>query len=414
MANELSTQTHPVVALKSYLNANDIQQRLREMLGERASSFSNSIINVVSAKRELQQCDPTTIIKAAMVSASLDLPIDPALGFSAIVPYGNAAQFQLMYKGVIQLCIRSGQYENIHDTEVYRDEMESYNPITGEVKFRQLTEYKMRPQHNWGDVVGFYCCFRLLKGFHASLYMTKEEVMAHAERYSKAYQYDLRAKKQSCPWSTDPIAMGRKTVILALLKRYGIMSVEMQDAVVADAEDENTRQVESQTLEPTQGRVSFGATKEPPKQEEKPGVPPAESSGEASDKPKGRGKSKAKAQEPPADPPAAEETPAPAAADEGPSSEGAVAEAPSTPEAPSFPPCVCDKCGKTFEADCAGNKCGCGGKIVKNSGTWECQHGHVFAYDKIILTPLSPKGKCPICSQQGKVMLCIAPRNTQN
>jgi recombination protein RecT len=230
------------------------------MLGERASSFSNSIINVVSSNNALQKCDPSTVIKSAMISASLNLPIDPALGLSAIVPYKDAAQFQLMYKGVIQLCIRSGQYETIHDTEVYRDELESYNPITGEVKFRELTEYKMRPQHKWEDVVGFYCRFRLLKGFTSSLYMTKEEVMAHAERYSRAYQYDLKFNKQTCPWSTDPIAMGRKTVILALLKRYGIMSVEMQDAVVADSESEygGTRQVESTTLEPTQGRQSFG------------------------------------------------------------------------------------------------------------------------------------------------------------
>jgi recombination protein RecT len=273
------------VTLKQFLSANDIQNRLKEMLGDRASSFSNSIINVVSSNSALQACDPATVIKAAMISASLDLPIDPALGFAAIVPYKESAQFQLMYKGVIQLCIRSGQYETIHDTEVYRDELESYNPITGEVVFRKLTEYKMRPQKKWGDVVGFFCSFRLLKGFRSSLYMTTEEIMAHAERFSRAYQYDVKFNKQSCPWSTDPIAMGRKTVILRLLKRYGIMSVEMQDAVVADAEDENTRQVESKTLEPTQGRQAFVPKKgeQPPESPEGDQPPTTEEPEKAKD-----------------------------------------------------------------------------------------------------------------------------------
>lgn len=263
MANEMTQQTHPVVALKKILSTDEIQTRLREMLGNRASSFTNSIINLMSGKRELQACTPQSVVKSAMISASVNLPIDPALGFAAIVPYGSEATWQIMYKGVIQLCIRSGQYESIHDTEVYRDELESYNPITGEVRFKDLVEYKMRPKHDWADVVGFYCRFKLLKGFHASLYMTKEEVMAHAERYSRAYQYDLKSHKQSCPWSTDPIAMGRKTVILGLLKRYGIMSVEMQDAIVSDSEDENYRKpVDSTPIEPTNGRQPFGFQKQ--------------------------------------------------------------------------------------------------------------------------------------------------------
>jgi recombinational DNA repair protein RecT len=187
------------------------------------------------------------------------------------VPYKDTAQFQIMYEGVIQLCIRSGQYQRIHDTEVYQDELKSYNPITGEVLFRELTEYKMRPKHDINDVAGFYVCFKLLKGFEASLYMTKEEVLAHAERYSKAYQYDLRSGKKLCPWSTDPIAMGRKTVILGLLKRYGIMSVEMQDAVAKDAENEyeTVKPVESKTI-PTDkaARVKFGSKAKPAEDEQ--------------------------------------------------------------------------------------------------------------------------------------------------
>ena len=263
--------TTPLGKLKVYLNNPDVQQRLKDMLGERAGAFSNSIINVTSGSKALITCDPKTIMQSAMIAASVNLPIDPALGFAAIVPYKATAQFQIMYKGVIQLCIRSGQYETIHDTEVYRDELESYNPITGEIKFRDLVEYKMRPKHDFKDVVGFHVHFKLLKGFKASLYMTKEEVMAHAERYSKAYQYDLSQRKKTCPWSTDPIAMGRKTVILGLLKRYGIMSVEMQDAISQDADTEmdGPRHVDSVELPPTDGkRKKFGLGKEAPTKEE--------------------------------------------------------------------------------------------------------------------------------------------------
>ncbi len=261
MAEQQAIQkaTGPLGTIKKFIADPETQRRLADMLGAQAGTFANSIINVVSGNNKLQKCDPKTVMRSAMIAASVKLPIDPALGFAAIVPYGAEAQFQLMYKGVIQLCIRSGQYETIYDTEVYRDELESYNPITGEVKFKDLTEYKLRPQRDIQDVVGFYCHFQLLKGFHAGLYMTKEEVMGHAERYSKAFQYDLRANKKASPWSTDPIAMGRKTVILGLLKRYGIMSVEMQDAIIADTEgdDATTKHVESEQTDATNGRETF-------------------------------------------------------------------------------------------------------------------------------------------------------------
>jgi len=265
----------PLAQLKQFVNNPQTQQRLSEMLGDEAGTFANSIINLFNASFALQKCEPASVMSQAMIAASLRLPIDPALGYAAIVPYGKKAQFQLMYRGVIQLCLRSGQYESIYDTEVYRDELESYNPITGEVRFKPLTEYKMRPQHNFEDVVGFYCRFRLLNGFNASLYMTKEEVLAHAERYSQSYQRDLRQNKKTSAWSTHPIAMGRKTVILALLTRYGIMSVamgrktvilalltrygimsvEMREAFRKDLDTQEYRKsVESRELKPTNGR----------------------------------------------------------------------------------------------------------------------------------------------------------------
>jgi len=232
--------TNSLSPIKSLLSNDSVKRRFEEMLGKRAGAFSNSIINVVRQNQQLQQADPNSIISAAMIAATLNLPIDPALGQAAIVPYHNSrtgktvAQFQIMYKGVVQLCIRSGQYETIHCTEVYADELESYNPITGEIKFTDPSKWKMRYEKDEENIVGHYARFKLLSGFEKCDYMTKEEVFAHAKKYSKSYQYDLRDGKKTSKWSTDWVPMGNKTVLLRLLTKYGIMSIEMQDAIKAD------------------------------------------------------------------------------------------------------------------------------------------------------------------------------------
>ena len=230
----------PVAKIRDYLDNVDVKGRLEDILGKRAAAFGNSIVNVVSGSKQLMEVarnNPGSIMRAAMKAATINLPIDPALGQAAIVPYGSEAVFQIMYRGVIQLCVRSGQYKKIHCSEIYADELKSHNPIIGEVKFNDPTTYKMRYADNSGqNVVGHYAYFRLTSGFEKAEYMTKAEVMAHAKKYSKAFQYDLSKGKKASPWSTDPIPMGNKTVLLKLLKRFGIMSIEMQDAITAERE----------------------------------------------------------------------------------------------------------------------------------------------------------------------------------
>lgn len=239
----LAQNVGPLATLLKYTQDPETKRRMSEMLGQRAGSFLNSIINVTKNSKQLQdiaKVNPQSIMASAMVAASVNLPIDPALGFAAIVPYSGknpAAQFQLMFKGLIQLAIRSGQYVRIHDTEVYKDEIKSYNPITGEIEFNDPGTYKMRYEGKVEDVAGFYTFFRLKTGFEASKYISFEEAMAHGRRFSKAYQYDLNSGKKASLWSTDPLAMGRKTCIKMLLGKYGILSIEMQDAFVAEGDD---------------------------------------------------------------------------------------------------------------------------------------------------------------------------------
>ena len=243
---------NPVGEIKKYLSDESVKLRFAEMLGKRGGAFTNSIINLVRNSRALQNCEPASIMSAAIVAATLNLPIDPALGQAAIVPYGNSAVFQIMYKGVTQLCIRSGQYQTIHCSEIYADELKSYNPITGVVKFHDPETYKMRDSGK-GEVVGHYAYFKLVSGFEKSDFMTVKHAMAHAEKYSKAYQYDLRQKKKDSPWSINPIQMGNKTILLRLLKKYGVMSIEMQDAIVQDNSFEAAESAAAKRIESEQG-----------------------------------------------------------------------------------------------------------------------------------------------------------------
>jgi len=235
-------ETGPLATIKKWVSTEECQSRLVKMLGDRAGAFTDSIINLVKSSRQLQACTPDSVMNSCMIAAAVNLPIEPALGQAAIVPYKEGdgpsnAQFQIMYRGIIQLCIRSGQYKHMHCTEVYEDEIESYNPITGEVAFKDPSTYKLRYDGSREKhIAGHYIYWKLLSGFEHSGYISHAEVMAHAERYSKAYQYDKRANKQKSAWSTHPIEMGNKTIIIRELKRYGVMSIDIQRALTEDRE----------------------------------------------------------------------------------------------------------------------------------------------------------------------------------
>lgn len=217
--------------VKKYLFDNkEIVARMESMLGDKAEGFKNSIINVMGNNKLLEQANPDSIIRAAMVAATLDLPIDPNLGFAAIVPYKNKgqseAQFQIMYRGLTQLAIRSGQYANINATEIYEDELVSYNPFKSTIELKP-GEMRGKPD---GKVIGFYAYFKLQNGFEKELYMTADEMEKHAATYSKSYQSDKSKGYSSSKWTTDFNAMGKKTVLKLLLSKYGILSIQMQKA----------------------------------------------------------------------------------------------------------------------------------------------------------------------------------------
>lgn len=237
------------VQVKQMVSSDAVKKKFTEVLGQKAPQFLASITNVVAGSAQLKKCSANSIMSAAFVAATYDLPIDSNLGFSAIVPYNESvynqqtgqydkiprAQFQMMYKGFIQLAIRSGYYEKMNYAVVYEDELKRYNPITGEIEF--VTDFSQCAQRDAGDeskVVGYYAWFRLKTGFSQELFMSKAAVDNHAKKYSQAYRYDINKNKKSSKWTTDFEAMALKTVIKLLLSKWGILSVDMQRAIQDD------------------------------------------------------------------------------------------------------------------------------------------------------------------------------------
>jgi recombination protein RecT len=198
--------------LKGMLESPAYKKKFEEMLGRKAAGFMSSIIAVTNNNNYLMKADPATVIGAAAQAAMLDLPINQSLGFAYIVPYKGAAQFQLGYKGYIQLAQRSGQYVDIGAKTVYEGELEYENRLLDKFKFGDRTGDK---------VIGYLAYFRLTNGFEKMLFMTIDEMQAHAKKYSQNY------KGGTDKWGlADFNVMAEKTVLKRLLSKFGPLSIE--------------------------------------------------------------------------------------------------------------------------------------------------------------------------------------------
>lgn len=222
--------------LKDLVNEDYVKSKFREILGEKAPAFLASVINATNTNGLLAQCEPKSVLSAALVAASLDLPIDQNLGFAAIVPYRDnkkgiyKAQFQMMYKGFIQLGQRTGQYQTMNVTPVYADELRKHDPITGEVIIEAVPDGD-RENDREEKIIGYAAYFRLINGFEKTEFWTTKKLEAHGKKYSKSYGGKY---PDSSLWATNKPAMFSKTVLKALISKWGIMSTTMQTAVVAD------------------------------------------------------------------------------------------------------------------------------------------------------------------------------------
>ena len=213
-------------AAKDFFAQPMVQEKLKELVGKNAPAFATSVLQIVNSNSMLVNADPKTIFSAACMAATLNLPINNSLGFAYIVPFQNRkagtieAQFQLGYKGFVQLAQRSGQFERIAAVPVYEGQLLTANPLLG-----YEWDWSIKPQ---GRPIGYVAFFKLINGFTAELYMSREEVTAHASKYSQTF------KKGFGVWKDQFDAMALKTVLKLLLSKQAPLSIEMQTATLAD------------------------------------------------------------------------------------------------------------------------------------------------------------------------------------
>ena len=244
----------PVNQLNEVLNNGAIKRQFENALQQNASTFMAAVLELFSTDGKLQQCDPTLVVKEALKAAVLRLPINKALGQAFIIAYNNTVTlpdgtkskryeptFQIGYKGLYQLAMRTGQYRIINADVVYEGELKKKSKLTGEIDLDGDCKSE--------TVIGYFAYIELLNGYHKALYMSVEEIATHAKRYSKAIKGNrdvtvqslmelsklpVVADSGSLGWLGNFHGMAIKTVLRNLLSKYGYLSVELQQALDSD------------------------------------------------------------------------------------------------------------------------------------------------------------------------------------
>lgn len=246
LTRQSSEIQNPVSAIKAMTADPKIISRFKEVIGAKAPQFLASVVSAVRTNPELQKADPASVMASAMIAATLNLDINPSLGFAALVPYKRnkrnfdgswssttEAQFQVMTKGFVQLALRSGQYRNINVTEIYEDEYQGEDIITGEVLIQPVGDGD-RAHGRTSQVVGYVAYMEFINGFRKTVYWTMEKILQHAKKFSKSYDKKTGNFYKGSAWDSHFEAMCRKTVLKNALSSWGILSTQMQDALVAD------------------------------------------------------------------------------------------------------------------------------------------------------------------------------------
>lgn len=239
MSNLVKATNRPKfsVAIQSDMYKNLINQTLGDK--DRATRFIASISSAVATNQALQECDAGTILSGALLGESLNLSPSPQLGQYYLVPFNDSkkgykvAQFQLGYKGYIQLAIRSGQYKKLNVLAIKKGELIKYDPLNEEIEVSLIEDEEERET---AETIGYYAVFEYTNGFRKSLYWSKSKMEKHALKYSKGYA----AHKGYTFWEKDFDGMAYKTMLRQLISKWGIMSIDMQQAVEKDMTAINT------------------------------------------------------------------------------------------------------------------------------------------------------------------------------
>lgn len=230
LQNSLQNQTQNQ-GLSAYLTSDAVRKRINDVVGGKdGQRFISSIVSAVNANESLKECTPQSIFSAALLGESLKLSPSPQLGQYYLVPFngkekGKNAQFQLGYKGYIQLAIRSGQYKKLNVLAIKEGELVRFDPLTEEIEVNLIEDEEAREE---AKTTGYYAMFEYTNGFRKAIYWSKKKMEAHAKKYSKSYC------KSSSVWQTNFDAMAYKTMLRQLISKWGIMSIDMVSALDAD------------------------------------------------------------------------------------------------------------------------------------------------------------------------------------
>ena len=256
MENQVQKKQPTAIDLmKTFINAPSVQEQFKNALGAHKDAFVASLIDLYSGDAQLQTCSPGAVIKEALRAATMQLPLNKALGFAYVVVFNNSVKnadgtwtkvptptFVPGYKGYIQLAMRTGQYKNINADFVYDGELRTVSKLTGEIA--------LDGERKSDNIVGYFCHFELLNGFAKTLYMSVGDMADYALRYSPSFSgknkptrdFLIAAAQKNEPskqvgWNGNFNDMALKTVIRRLLSKYGYLSIEMQNALAGDIED---------------------------------------------------------------------------------------------------------------------------------------------------------------------------------
>ena len=225
-------------SLTAYLSNDAVKNQINSIVGgKNGTRFISSIISAVNANASLQECTNASILSAALLGESLNLSPSPQLGQYYMVPFKNnnagvkVAQFQLGYKGYIQLAIRSGQYKKLNVLAIKEGELINFNPLDEEIEVKLIADEAEREK---AETIGYYAMFEYTNGFKKAMYWSKEKMKAHAIKYSQGYAADVKKGTKWTFWSKDFDGMAYKTMLRQIISKWGIMSIEMQTALDSD------------------------------------------------------------------------------------------------------------------------------------------------------------------------------------
>lgn len=240
--------------LSVYLQNDAVKKQINQVVGgKNGTRFISSIVSAVQSTPALQECTSPSIVNAALLGEALNLSPSPQLGQFYMVPFDNKkkgckeAQFQLGYKGYIQLAIRSGYYKKLNVLAIKEGELVRYDPLDEEVEVNLIDDDILREE---APTMGYFAMFEYENGFRKTLYWSKKKMLAHAEKYSFAFYKNGGAKslelleqgkipekdmwKYSSFWFKDFDGMALKTMLRQLISKWGIMSIDLQNAIDKD------------------------------------------------------------------------------------------------------------------------------------------------------------------------------------